>query len=204
MQLRQINPTERIALADALGDSAETVISVHQLRRGLAKAFLLGDPPGSEGFRAAIVQNIADPSEPMAFGDDPEAVWSILQSLDGWTCVQVECAIADRLERLLIPARGGSVRRLEDVYHVLTAPVPEIGHPLVRPLSITDADLVAGTPPGLFVPDWSFGSPELLLNEGFAAGAIAAGELVLYFTVTVVATLVLERPLMREALGYLR
>jgi O-antigen/teichoic acid export membrane protein len=42
-----------------------------------------------------------------------------------------------------------------------------------------------------------------LLESGERTAAIAAGELVLYLAITAVATLLLERPLLREAAGYL-
>jgi hypothetical protein len=43
-----------------------------------------------------------------------------------------------------------------------------------------------------------------LLETGERTAGIAAGELVLYLAVTLVATLALERPLLREVAGYLR
>jgi PST family polysaccharide transporter len=42
------------------------------------------------------------------------------------------------------------------------------------------------------------------LDEGSRSGGLAAGELALYLVVTVVATMVLERPLLREVAGYIR
>src|SRR5690348_3091471 len=80
-------------LADSLGDTPETVIAVHLLRRGLARAYVAGSPTHYAG---ALVQAIADPGEPIGFGADAAALWDLLQAAQGWFCVEVtrECARA--------------------------------------------------------------------------------------------------------------
>ena len=58
-------------LADALGDTPETVISVHALRRGLCKAYVAGNP---SRFQGVIIRAHHLPTEPTGFGADPEAL----------------------------------------------------------------------------------------------------------------------------------
>ena len=79
-----LDSAARVRLAEALGDTPQTVIAVHRLRRGLGRAWVDGDPAR---FRAAIVQGDDLPDEPDAFGADPEAIWELLQHVEGWTCV---------------------------------------------------------------------------------------------------------------------
>src|SRR5688572_12627889 len=74
----ELNTSERAFLADALGDTPETVMAVHRLRRGLARAVVAGPPHRP---RAAIVQAFSVPEEPAGYGDDPEAIWSLLRDL---------------------------------------------------------------------------------------------------------------------------
>jgi len=87
-----LDPKGCRVLADALGDTPETVISVHLLRRGLCRAYIAGD---SSRFDGAIIQADALPNEPTGFGSDPEVLWELLKSVQGWDCVDVasECAI---------------------------------------------------------------------------------------------------------------
>ena len=87
----QLDAAECRGLADALGDTPETVISVHLLRRGLCRAYVAGDP---SCFRAAIVQSDFSPDEPAAFGSDAQALWDVLRRVPAWGCVSVsrECA----------------------------------------------------------------------------------------------------------------
>src|SRR5207244_10831075 len=72
---RPRTPAAAAALADALGDTPESTIAVHLLARGLARGYTVGR---SASFAGAIVQEIADPREPVGFGTDAEALWSIL------------------------------------------------------------------------------------------------------------------------------
>ena len=52
---------QRLALADALGDSPETVIPVHILRQGLCLAWVAGDPDRPV---AAVIQSTYLMDEP--------------------------------------------------------------------------------------------------------------------------------------------
>ena len=54
-------------LAGTLGDTPESVISVHLLAHGLAEAYVAGDPTRPEGI---IVRGGSDTGELMSFGSD--------------------------------------------------------------------------------------------------------------------------------------
>lgn len=174
----RLDPAEAISFADALGDSPETVIPTHQLRHGLATAYLIGDPPGTSGFRATVIQNTADPTEPTAFGQDAAAIWSILGSLSHWTCVNVDRGVVPDLEALIGSAVGKDIRLLEDLYHVAESLVPAIDHPSVRVLTPADVTLLRDARSVVLSEDWVFGSPERLLAEGIAAAAVIDGRIV--------------------------
>ena len=83
---RELDPGDCVRLAGAIGDSPETVIPAHRLRRGLCRAYVSGSPSRFDG---AIVQATRLPEEPMGFGNDPEVLWGLLASVRGWTCVNV-------------------------------------------------------------------------------------------------------------------
>src|SRR5207253_7729644 len=125
---------------------------------------------------AALVQEIADPREPVAFGSDAPAIWSILRDLPGWECVCVPSEVAPELGRLVEAERGRPVRRYGDVQHRLDRPAASFAHEAVRRLSRDDARLLDAAPPELRPRSW--GSCERLLEEGIAAAAIVAGAVV--------------------------
>jgi len=169
-------PLDRAAsleLADALGDSPETVISVYQLKSGLCRAYVAGE---SSDFRAAVVQNSDLPAEPVGFGDDAEALWDILTHVEGWRCATVPAECAARLGGIIQDGTGSAVRYYGDLYHVLTRPAPGIPHPAVRRLEPADIELVKAAASELRVT--GMGSPEAMLSSGLAVGAIIDGRLV--------------------------
>jgi hypothetical protein len=85
-------------LIRALGDSWATVIATHHLRRNLADAWLVGP---AEHPQAVVVAKRPQDEEPAAFGDDAAAIWAILKSLPGWTCVNVAYRVADSLAEIM-------------------------------------------------------------------------------------------------------
>ena len=170
-----LDSTERLALATALGDTPETVITVHLLRRGLCRALVLG--PLAQP-RAAIVPATADATEPAAFGDDPQAIWTLLQALSGWRCVNVPLAVGPPLAELIAAATGRRPRRNEDVYHALARPAAAYPHPAVRRLTPEDAPLLEAATPTLGTPGWNWGGATTMLREGPAAGAVVGNRLV--------------------------
>ena len=75
-QPRRVSPEERQALARTLGDTPESVISVHLLARGLAEAYVAGDPACPTG---VILRGGSDPGELMSFGSDAAVLWELLR-----------------------------------------------------------------------------------------------------------------------------
>lgn len=160
-------------LADALGDTPETVIPCHQLVRRLARCRVAGELPG---FDAAVVQAIDDPREPSGFGRDPVALWGLLRDLPGWTCVGVDAALAGPLRRLVEAELGVPARLYGDVHHVLERPVAVFEHTWVRRLTVDDLPLIAAAPTEVRGSNW--GSARAMVEEGCAAGAVVDGRLV--------------------------
>lgn len=163
----------RLALAGALGDTPQTTISVHRLRNGFCRAYVAGDPAH---FRGAIVQEDFCDTEPMGFGSDPEVLWELLKSVEGWECVNVspECAVP--LGEIIGKETGQEVRYYGDVYHVLPGPVVSFHNEAVRQLTLDDLGLLESSPEEL--RGGGFGSTRRLLEEGFVACAIVADEVV--------------------------
>jgi RimJ/RimL family protein N-acetyltransferase len=162
----------RLALAGALGESAQTVVAVHHLRRGSCRAWCIGKPAQ---FRAAIVQGDFQPTEPVAFGSDAAAVWALLAEVRGWDCISVEPSVAADVAAAIQTASASPVRRYGDLYHVLFEPPPPVQCDAVRRLTLDDLPLFAGSPEFAFS---EFGSPPEMLTNGCAAGAVVDGRLV--------------------------
>jgi hypothetical protein len=171
--VQPLSPAERALLVEALGDNPESTISVHFLARGLGHGYVVGRPGG---FAAAIVEEIADPSEPVGFGADAGAMWSVLKDLPGWECVCVPSDVAPALGRLVEAEWGRPVRYYGDVYHRLERPAAPFAHESVRRLGPDDAALLEAAPAELQPRSW--GSAERMLAEGIAAAGIVAGAVV--------------------------
>ncbi len=160
----------------------QTVISTHHLRRHLADAWLVGAATRPEG---VIVARLPQDEEPTAFGQNPAAIWTILQTLHGWTCINVDYALGQPLADLMRAALQQPVRLYDDVYYTLDAPVDverhlaalRTGAATLRLLGPEDADLLrhASAPE---LRGAGFGSIEALLREGFVAAGIAEGQIV--------------------------
>jgi hypothetical protein len=161
-----LDAIDRGTLAAAVGDRPETVIAVHPLRRGLARATVLGRP---ERFEAAIVENLAfDRDELIGFGAG-RPVWRLLSALQGWSAIEVDRAVASELSRLLSEASGLAIALLDDIYHVLPRPVTSFHANPVRLLTPADASLLQRAPPEMRGDGW--GSIETMLQQGVAAAA---------------------------------
>lgn len=159
---------QRERLADTLGDTPETVIAAHALRRGLCRAYTSG--------AAAIVQWDEEPGEPMGFGEDATALWDLLQSVDGWFCVEVTSTCATALGPLIAAQTGGSVRYYEDIHYTLTVPAAPLHDAAVRLLTVADLPLLDAAPDE--IQGGGFGGTRGMLEEGVVAGAIVDGALV--------------------------
>ncbi len=168
---------EREFVADALGDTPETAIPAHLLRRGLADVYLAGSLPE---FDALVVQSHPWLEEPWCFGNDPYILWDLLSRLSGWgqrdMSPNVPPDLADSLSLLIQREDNVRVRQYGDAYHTLTRSVDGFKVPEVRRLKRRDADLLAE-----FRRDphrLGFKTFEGLLSNGLAAGAVVDGELI--------------------------
>jgi len=171
----RVSPSDCLRLADALGDTPETVISVHKLRRGLCRAYVAGEPSHFDG---AVIESFDLPEEPEAFGSDAEALWELLQSVERWNCVNVALDVAAPLGKLLETRLGIPVRHCGDVYHVLTRPAAPFPDDAVRQLTLDDVGLLESGP--FPFPGGGFGGPGPLLTHGIAACAIVSGRIVCF------------------------
>jgi len=160
-------------LADALGDTPETVISVHLLRRGLCRAYAAGEPSRFDG---AIIQDDFCPAEPTGFGSNPEVLWDLLESVEGWDCVNVASELATPLGEIIEKNMGVCVKYYGDVYYALSKPVLNFQNEAVRQLTLADLKLLESAPPE--VRGSGFGSTRSLLADGVVACAIVSGNIV--------------------------
>lgn len=161
-------------VVEALGDTPETVIALQFLREGTCEVLCVGDPADFEGI---IIQSLAMPAEPMAFGSSAEAIAGLIPHLVGWSCLNVPAHLADELiEPVGIAAGTAGLRLMDDVYHELREPSVISNTPLVRLLTLADRELIESAPPELI----GNGADRLLttLEQGRVAGAIRDGGLV--------------------------
>lgn len=163
------------ALADALGESPETVMSVHRLRRGLARAWTAGDAARRVG-AALVVQGTLLPEEPHAFGEDPAAILALLREVPGWQCVNAPEALAPALADLIARETGASCILGPEICLVQDAPPPG-SHPVARLLLPADLPLLDAAAGPLNMHGWRFGSAARLLEYGIAAGVVEDGRL---------------------------
>jgi GNAT superfamily N-acetyltransferase len=122
--------------AETLTEVPESVIAVHALRSGSGRAWVAGD---LDDYRALLVESVLNPGEPQGFGDAAN-IASLLAIVADWGCVEVTPDIADELAGIL-EAKYGSLRRVVDLFHVLTDELLVYRHPLVRLLDAADAPL---------------------------------------------------------------
>lgn len=158
-----------------LDEGPETVLSIHRLRRGLATVYVSGT---TSRFEAAIVQALDEPKEPIAFGEDAEAMSRLLEEVPGWACINVPPGCAEALGTILERDGECSVRHYGDLYHVLRGPPApvSVSHPQVRLLDAEDLPLLEAAPPE--VRGAGYETTAALLREGIVAGAVIDDALV--------------------------
>ena len=168
---------ERDIVADALGDTPETAIPAHLLRRGLADVYVAGLLPE---FDAVVVQSHPLPDEPWCFGSDPHVLRGLLSRLARWRnrnmSPNVPRELAEPLSSLIQQESNLGVRQYGDVHHTLTRQVNGFDAPRVRQLETRDVELLAD-----FRSDprrLGFKTFADLLSNGVAAGAVVDGRLV--------------------------
>ena len=171
--IAQLDSADFAELANTLGDTPETVVAVHLLRKKLCKAFVAGSPTS---FSAAIVQGHFDSEEPRGFGTEARAMWELLQLVEGWDCIGVNRQCAKLLGDLIEKSNRVKVRYYGDVYHSLTRPVQLFTSEYVRELTTQDRNLIASAP--IEIQGSGYENMETMLSEGIVAGAIDADQLV--------------------------
>jgi GNAT superfamily N-acetyltransferase len=180
--MRPIDPSEAAYLEFAIGITPVTVAALHALRLGLAQAWVSGDIFSP---RAVVVQRSEAPAEPLAYGIDAGAIWAILRTLEGWTSVNVDPDIARDL-RPIMHWYYPRIHKNEVIFHARrgapTLPPAPADAPL-RLLSSADVHLLEKLP----IAGFGFGTPENLLKDGIAAGALSGGQLVSIAYVTAAA-----------------
>lgn len=173
---KTLSPKGRLVLANALGDSPQTVIAVHVLRTGLCKAYVAGVP---SQFKAAIVQSDFLPDELMGFGSNAQALYDLLELVRGWKCVNVSTQCATSLGKVVEEKMGLYVRYYDDLYLTLLEPVVNFQNMAVRCLTLSDLLLLESA--ASEVQQWArcfFGSPHRLLSEGIVACAFESDRIV--------------------------
>lgn len=169
----RLNRDGLAALAAVLGETPETIISVHLLRRGLCRAWAVQAPPA---YGSAVVQWDDLPDEPEGYGE-PEGILRLLERVEGWWCVNVPREIESAVAEGLVRRTGRAVRCHGDVYHVLERPAAAFDHADVRRLRVEDLPRLDGMErKGLRLT--GYGSVRAALAEGVVAGAIVDGRVV--------------------------
>jgi GNAT superfamily N-acetyltransferase len=176
---RLLEPAQHRVLAAALPEAPHTVQSIHMLRRGLCRAYVAGDPASFDG---AILQSIDWPEEPTGFGSNPELLWELLQLVEGWTCILVDSECAPPLGEIIQAGRGGQIRYLDDITHLLTGPVRLYRQEAVRRLTLADLELLESAPLELRSGLWH--NPREALTEGIICSAVISDEIVATALVT--------------------
>ena len=158
---------ERRQVAEALGDSPETAIPVHLLRKGCGEVHVLGELPD---FEAVVIEDYSVGSELMAFGREARSVAAILRSIDGWEAVNVSYEVAPALAAQLRQELGLASHCVDDIYQVPGGPVSIIANAHVRMLTCADIPLLAATPDDIL--DSFDEDLEAVLAEELIAGAV--------------------------------
>jgi len=169
-RIRQLVPQEMPILADALGDSPETVISWYLLWTGSCNAWCAGDLHEPS---AIIVQAHLMPDELIAFGNSADDILAVLHHVhheQHWTSILVPTHLARELERPIADlVQTLSISTMDDIYHVLDADRAPIDIPAnVRLMTPADEALLGGAD--------AFTSNEF--GETVIAAAIEEGEIV--------------------------
>lgn len=170
------------ALANALGEGPDRVISVARLQKKQCRAYVLGDP---EHFEAAIVQEDLASEELAGYGRSAAALWKLLQTVPDWSCINVATEISAELGRIMQTAKGGTtagdnIRYYGDVYYSLTEPLATVpAHAAhagtVRRLTANDRPLLINAPEAI---KENLGDLRGLITERAVAAAIVEGTIV--------------------------
>lgn len=167
-----IDANDRDLLATALGDTPESVVPLHLLRRSLCNAYI-----ASRSMRfGAIIQNQVRPGDVFAMGDSAELIWELLGEIDGWRRISAQPGVAGELGAIIERETGNPVGYVDAVYKTLRKPAPVFHDSIVRELTLKDLPLLESAAPE--VRGHGFGDVTKLLDEGIVACAIVDGEIV--------------------------
>ena len=168
-----LSEAEGIRLANSLPVTPWFVLSYGGLRHGLDRAFVTGPFEDPE---AVIVQHRSAPTEPEYFGKNPEAAWSLLSRIPGWSCVNGPTTDMRELVPVLERELRLPYQWLGDLFYSLQVPPVPHTHPSVRLLEIADIPLLQRAAPEIWLGGYR--TYEEALTEGVSAGAIIDGEIV--------------------------
>jgi GNAT superfamily N-acetyltransferase len=152
-------------------DIPETVFAAQRLRRKLCPAYLAGDVAHVAG---AIVELF--PGSLLAFGEEVSALAALIRSIPGWKSLGIAPRHAEELRTLIERESGATLRAEEAIFFTLPTPAVPYSHPTVRLLQPHEVELALTGPGGGIGA--AYGSPQMLLAEGFVAGAVVDGRLV--------------------------
>ncbi len=169
----KLTPDECHILADVIGDKPTTVIPVARLTQGTCDAYLVGTLPD---YTAALIFDTYCMEEPLGFGTDTDALWQMLKTIDGWSCVNVNPECAKPLGRLIEIDTGASIRYYGDVYHVLKEQVRCYPKKRIHRLQFGDTEILAKAP--LEVQGNGYNTHEAMLKDGIVAAAVIDGNIV--------------------------
>jgi ribosomal protein S18 acetylase RimI-like enzyme len=170
---RLMDAVEKCQLADALGDSPETALAVHLLRKGGGEAYVAGDLPDP---RAVLLEAYDVGPELLAFGADAEALVSMLAGIREWEAVNAPANIGPRLAALIADELCIPNHIVDDIYQVPGGPVEVVSHPDVRMLTHADVDMLNATPDD--IRDSFDDDLHAVLGEELIAGAVVDGRIV--------------------------
>lgn len=162
-----LGAVERRQVAEALGDSPETAIPVHLLRKGGGQVHLVGELPN---FDALVIEDYSVGSELMVFGQDVRALGMILQGVSAWDAVNVPYDIALPLAAQLREEIGLGSHFVDDIYFLTDGPVAVIPNADVRMLTDADIPLLEAAPDD--IRDCFDDALEAVIAEERIAGAV--------------------------------
>ncbi len=160
-------------IADALGDSPETALSVHSLRKGCGQVYVFGDLPD---FKAIIIEDYDVGPELLGFGWDNQGFISILREVPTWEALNLPHNLGEPVAELICEELGLANHLVDDIYQVPSGPVAIVPNPDVRLLTLDDIPLLDATP-----EDIRLGFEEdlrVVMAEEAVAGAIADSKIV--------------------------
>lgn len=169
----ELTAEEMVEFTAVLRDTPETVLALHALHRQTCRAFLAG---GLHKFKALLVQFDYPKTEPQAFGSNPEAIWDLLQMIQGWDCVNVASEVAPLLGELIQKRMNVAVRYYDDFYYTLAVAVKRYHHECVRRLRLVDTELLESAPKEF--RGHGYGTPRELIEEGVVACGVVSGQVV--------------------------